>query len=55
MKRTTGAPAYLLLAAIVIVLGVGRPISSNAEIFKFVDKDGAIRYTNAPHLRSQLL
>jgi soluble lytic murein transglycosylase len=48
MKRATRAPAYLLLAAIVIVLGVGRPISSNAEIFKFVDKDGAIHYTNAP-------
>ena len=48
MKRATRAPEYLLLAAIVIVFGIGRPISSNAEIFKFVDKDGAIHYTNAP-------
>ncbi len=48
MKRTTRVAEYLLLAAIVIVLGVGRPISLNAEIFKFVDKDGAIHYTNAP-------
>ena len=48
MKRTARAAEYLLLTAIVIVLGVGRPISSSAEIFKFVDKDGAIHYTNAP-------
>ena len=48
MKRTTRVAEYLLLAAIVIVLGVGRPMSLNAEIFKFIDKDGAVHYTNAP-------
>ena len=48
MKRATRAPVYLLLAAIVIVLGVDRPISLKAEIFKFIDKDGAVHYTNAP-------
>ena len=48
MKPMARAAGYLLFAAIIIVFVVARPISSKAEIFKFVDRDGAIHYTNAP-------
>jgi soluble lytic murein transglycosylase len=39
---------YLLFAAISIVLTVACPIIPYAEIFKYIDRDGAIHYTNTP-------
>ncbi|MGC9966553.1 MAG: lytic transglycosylase domain-containing protein [Syntrophobacteraceae bacterium] len=48
MKRTARAADYLLFAAIIVVLAVASPIGSYAEIFKFVDRDGAIHFTNTP-------
>ena len=48
MKPMARVAGYLLFAAIIIVWGIAGPISSNAEIFKFVDKDGTIHFTNAP-------
>ncbi len=48
MKCTARAAHYLLLAAILVVITVARPATPNAEIFKFVDRDGAIHFTNTP-------
>jgi len=48
MKPTARAVRYLLFLAIIIVLTAACPVSPNAEIFKYVDKDGAIHYTNTP-------
>jgi len=48
MKRTAEAADFLLIAAAIIILTVARPIGSCAEIFKFVDRDGAIHFTNTP-------
>ncbi len=45
MQRVT---RYLLFAAISIVLTVACPIIPCAEIFKYIDRDGAIHYTNTP-------
>jgi soluble lytic murein transglycosylase-like protein len=48
MKCSARAAYYLLFAAILVFLTVARPTSPNAEIFKFVDRDGAIHFTNTP-------
>lgn len=48
MKRTVRAAWNLLFAAVVIGVTVICPVSSHAEIFKYVDKDGTIHYTNTP-------
>lgn len=48
MKCTARAAHYLLFAAILVILTVARPTGLNAEIFKFVDRDGAIHFTNTP-------
>jgi soluble lytic murein transglycosylase len=48
MKRTAKAVRYLLFSATIIVLTAAYPVSLYAEIFKYVDKDGAIHYTNTP-------
>jgi soluble lytic murein transglycosylase len=48
MKRTPRAGLYLLCSAITIILTVALTLGANAEIFKYVDKDGAIHYTNTP-------
>ena len=48
MKRTASAVRNLLSAAVVIIVTVVCTISTYAEIFKYVDKDGTIHYTNTP-------
>ena len=48
MKRMARVARYLLFAAIIIVLTVACPIIPCAEIFKYVDRDGAIHYSNTP-------
>ena len=48
MKAMARGAEYLLFAVIVIGLTVACPIGSYAEIFKFVDRDGVIHYTNTP-------
>jgi soluble lytic murein transglycosylase len=49
MKPTARAADYLLFAAVIVILAVAvRPISSYSEIFKYVDRDGAIHFTNTP-------
>jgi soluble lytic murein transglycosylase len=48
MKRTAGAFRYLLFAVTMIVLTALFPLALRAEIFKYVDKDGTIHYTNTP-------
>ncbi len=48
MKRTARVARYLLFAAIIVFLTVSCPMGSHAEIFKYVDKDGVIHYTNTP-------
>ncbi len=48
MKRTAGAFPYLLFAVTTIVLTALFPLALRAEIFKYVDKDGTIHYTNTP-------
>jgi hypothetical protein len=48
MKRIAMSARYLLFAVISIVLTVACPIIPRAEIFKYIDKDGAIHFTNTP-------
>lgn len=48
MNRTGRGVRYLLFTAIIIVLSIALPSSPFAEIFKYVDKDGTIHYTNTP-------
>ncbi len=48
MKAIARGAEYLLFAAILIGLTAACPIGSYAEIFKFVDRDGVIHYTNTP-------
>ena len=46
--KTATAAEYLLFAAIIVALAVASPTGSYAEIFKYVDRDGAIHFTNTP-------
>jgi len=39
---------FLLLPAIAILFSIAIPTQSSAEIFKYVDKDGTVHYTNTP-------
>jgi soluble lytic murein transglycosylase-like protein len=48
MKRAKRGAEYLLFAAIIVVVTVVHPSGSHSEIFKFVDRDGAIHFTNTP-------
>ncbi|HYA41411.1 MAG TPA: lytic transglycosylase domain-containing protein [Syntrophobacteraceae bacterium] len=48
MKRMATGTRYLLLAVIGIFLTIACPIILCAEIFKYIDKDGAVHYTNTP-------
>lgn len=48
MKRGAGTSRYLLLAVAIIVMTVFFPLALRAEIFRYVDKDGTIHYTNTP-------
>ena len=48
MKRMATGTGYLLFPAIIIVLTFACPIIPSAEIFKYVDKDGTVHYTNTP-------
>ena len=48
MKRIQTGTRYLLFAVLGIVLTVAWPIISRAEVFKYIDNDGAIHYTNIP-------
>jgi soluble lytic murein transglycosylase-like protein len=48
MKRTATETRYLLFAVVIIVLTCACPNTPYAEIFKYIDKDGAIHYTNTP-------
>jgi soluble lytic murein transglycosylase-like protein len=48
MKRLAKFAGYLLFAQAAVLLVVCFPALSNAEIFKYVDKDGVVHFTNAP-------
>jgi soluble lytic murein transglycosylase-like protein len=48
MKHLARLAEYLLFVQAAIFLMILFPIHSNAEIFKYVDKDGVIHFTNAP-------
>lgn len=48
MKRAAWAADFFLFASIALLLAVARPLVSDAEIFKFVDRDGAVHFTNTP-------
>ena len=48
MKRVTRFAAYLLACTFIIIQAVLYPAYSDAEIFRYVDKDGVIHFTNAP-------
>ncbi len=48
MKRMATGTRHLLFALISIVLTIACPIILCAEIFKYIDKDGAVHYTNTP-------
>jgi soluble lytic murein transglycosylase-like protein len=48
MKLTAGTSRYLLLAVTLIVMSAFLPFPLRAEIFKYVDKDGSVHYTNTP-------
>jgi soluble lytic murein transglycosylase len=48
IAQTERASRRFLFATIVTVLAVACPISPHAEIFKYVDKEGTIHYTNTP-------
>ena len=48
MKRAAGTSRYLLFAVTIVLLTVFFPFDLHAEIFKYVDKDGTIHYTNTP-------
>lgn len=48
MRQTAGTSRYLLLAVTIIVVTVFLPLALRAEIFRYVDKDGTIHYTNTP-------
>jgi len=48
MKRTTRAADYLLFTVMIVVLAVAWPTGACAELFKFVDRDGEVHFTNTP-------
>lgn len=48
MKRTARHALVTLTACFIVSLAVLFPSLSNSEIFRYVDKDGAIHFTNAP-------
>ena len=48
MKRMATGIRCFHFVAMIIVLTVACPIIPRAEIFKFVDRDGAVHYTNTP-------
>jgi soluble lytic murein transglycosylase len=48
MKRISTGTRYLFFAALGIILTVACPMILCAEIFKYIDRDGAIHYTNTP-------
>ncbi len=48
MKQTALRSPYVVFAVLIIVLTVSFPLALRAEIYKYVDKDGTIHYTNTP-------
>lgn len=48
MKRLAKFAGYFLFAQAAVFLIVCFPARSNAEIFKYVDKEGVIHFTNTP-------
>ncbi len=48
MKQTAGTSRYLLLAVTIILITVFFPLVLRAEIFRYVDQNGTIHYTNTP-------
>ena len=48
MKRMATGARYLLFAVLGMVLTAACPVISCAEVFKYIDNDGAIHYTNTP-------
>ena len=46
MKRIATGTRYLLFALLGIALTVACPIISRAEVFKYIDNDGVVHYTN---------
>ncbi len=48
MKRMATGTRCFHFVAVIIVLTLVCPIIPRAEIFKFVDRDGAVHYTNTP-------
>ncbi|MDR3567629.1 MAG: lytic transglycosylase domain-containing protein [Syntrophobacteraceae bacterium] len=48
MKQAAGTYPYLLIAVTIVFMTVFSPLLLRAEIFKYVDKDGTIHYTNTP-------
>lgn len=48
MKQAAGTSRYLLFAVTIVLVTAIFPLAPRAEIFKYVDKDGTIHYTNTP-------
>lgn len=51
MKHLARLATYHPFVQVVLVLAFLYPASSDAEIFRYVDKDGVIHFTNAPTLK----
>ncbi len=48
MKHLARLAEYCVILQLLTLLAILYPASSNAEIFRYVDKDGVIHFTNAP-------
>ena len=48
MKRGGGISRCLLLVVTMLVMTALFPMALRAEIFRYVDKDGTVHYTNTP-------
>ncbi len=48
MKRGGGISRFLFLVVTILVVAAWFPVALRAEIFRYVDKDGTVHYTNTP-------
>ncbi len=48
MKHLARFADFLIFSKVIIILAILNPATSIAEIFRYVDKDGVIHFTNAP-------